>query len=401
MKAKTSGFCRKTETEGAIRIIHTMSPEKTAGETIRRLQPKCIFEMGSKPIFMPLMKTPYIQIGKRKIGAEYPPLVIAEIGINHEGSIVKAKKMIDDAALAGAECVKFQSHVIEDEMVPAAKKVIPGNTKEPIWNIMARCALTEKEERELKHYAKKRGLIFLSAPFSRAAADRLENMGVLAYKIGSGECNNYPFVEHIASFGKPIIMSTGMNDIPAVRRGVAIFRKYKIPYALLHCTSMYPTPYSNVRLGGVTQLQKTFPDAVVGLSDHSLGIWTCLGAAALGASILEKHFTSDKKWSGPDVPISIDPKELRGMIVGSHAVWEARGGKKTILKEEKPTIDFAYACVVTIKDVKKGERFTKENIWVKRPGTGEIKAIDFPRVLGRIAKTNIKKDSQMQWKNVM
>lgn len=343
----------------------------------------------------------YIQFGKRKIGVDHPPFVVAEIGINHEGSVEKAKKMIDDAAHAGAECVKFQSHVIEDEMVSAAKKVIPGNTKEPIWNIMVRCALSEKEEREVKRYTEKRGMLFLCTPFSRAAANRLEKIGVLAYKIGSGECNNYPLIEHIARFRKPIIMSTGMNDIPAVRRGVSIFRKYKVPYALLHCTSMYPTPYEKVRLGGVMQLQKAFPDAVVGLSDHSLGIWTCLGSVSLGASILEKHFTSDKKWAGPDVPISIDPGELHDMIVGSRAIWEARGGKKTILKEEKPTIDFAYACVVTIEDVKKGERFTKDNIWVKRPGTGEIKALDFNKILGKIAKANIKKNSQIRWKDVV
>lgn len=340
---------------------------------------------------------PEIKIGKRKIGVAYPPFVIAEIGINHEGSIKKAKRMIDDAKAAGAECVKFQSHVIEDEMVPAAKDTIPGNAKVSIYEIMERCAFGEAEERELKRYTEKQGMIYLCTPFSRAAADRLYRMGVWAYKIGSGECNNYPLVEHIASFGKPVILSTGMNDIPAIRKSVAILRKYKAPYAITHCTSMYPTPYNKVRLGALNQLKKAFPDAVLGLSDHSLGIYTCLGAVALGASILEKHFTADKKWPGPDVPISIDPKELRELIVGSRAIWEARGGEKKILKEEKPTIDFAYACVVSIKDIKKGEKFTKENIWVKRPGTGEIKAIHFPKILGKIAKTSIKKDTLLKW----
>jgi len=346
------------------------------------------------------MKSPEIKIGKRKIGVKHPPFVIAEIGINHEGSMVKAKKMVRDAHKAGAECVKFQSHVIEDEMAPEAKKVIPSHTTESIWDIMVRCSFNEKQERELKKYTEKLGMLYLSTPFSRAAANRLEKMKVKAYKIGSGECNNYPLIDHIASFGKPVILSTGMNDIPAVRKAVAIFRKHKTTYALLNCTSMYPTPYNRVRLGGITDLQKSFPDAVVGQSDHSLGNYTCFGAVVLGASILEKHFTSDKKWPGPDIAISITPDELKELIVGSRAIFEALGGKKTILKEEQPVIDFAYACVVTIKDVSSGEKFTKANIWVKRPGTGEIKAVDYPRVLGKKAKRDIAKDVQVKKRDV-
>ena len=343
------------------------------------------------------MKKSFITIEDRKIGAEYSPFVIAEIGINHEGSVNKAKKMIDAAKVAGAECVKFQSHVIDDEMVPAAKKTSPSNANISIWDIMSKAAFNEKTERGLKKYTENKGMIYLSTPFSRAAADRLERMRVSAYKIGSGECNNYPLIEHIASFGKPIILSTGMNDIPAVRIAVKILEKYNIPYALLHVTSMYPTPYNKVRLGSIDELRRAFPKAVLGLSDHSLGIYTCLGAVALGASILEKHFTADKTWSGSDVPISIDQNELKEMIIGSRAIHMALGGKKTILKEEKPTIDFAYACVVSIRDIKKGEKFTKGNIWVKRPGTGEIKAIDFKKVLGKKAKRNIPIDVQIKW----
>jgi len=345
-------------------------------------------------------KNNYISIGNRKIGPDFSPLVIAEIGINHEGSLKKAKKMIRDAMDVGAECVKFQCHIIDDEMIPEAKKVIPGNANESIWNIMSRCAFGEKEDRELKKYTEDLGLIYLSTPFSRAAADRLHSMDVSAYKIGSGECNNYPLIEHIASFGKPIILSTGMNDLPAIRIAVNILRKYKIPFALLHCVSMYPTPYEKVFLGALSNIKKTFPDAVVGLSDHSLGIYTCLGSIPLGASILEKHFTSDKTWPGPDVSISINPIELKELVNGSKAIHMALGGKKQILKEEKPTIDFAYACVVTIKSIKAGERFTKENIWVKRPGTGEIKAIDFSRVLNKKAKKSLDTDVQVKYSDI-
>src|SRR5215208_5138625 len=145
-----------------------------------------------------------IRIAHREVGDDTPPLVIAEIGINHEGDAAKARRMIDDAAQAGCECVKFQCHVVDDEMIP--NDVIPGNATESIWNIMARCALAEGDERALKAYTEKLGLIYLSTPFSRAAADRLEAMDVPAYKIGSGACNNYPLVQHIGSFGKPVIL---------------------------------------------------------------------------------------------------------------------------------------------------------------------------------------------------
>lgn len=324
-----------------------------------------------------------------------PPLVIAEIGINHEGDFAKAVQMIDAAAAAGCRCVKFQCHVIEDEMIP--NEVIPGNADESIWNIMKRCALSEAEEIRLKQYAENKGLFYLSTPFSRAAADRLHAMGVSAFKIGSGECNNYPLIQHIAAMGKPVILSTGMNDVASIEPAVAILRRAKVPFALLHCTSMYPTPYAKVRLGGITALAQAFPDAVLGLSDHSLGIYTCLAAVPLGARILEKHFTADKTWPGPDVPISIDPFELKELVVGSAAVWQALGGAKDILPEEQPTIDFAYACVVSIKPIQKGDTLTLDNIWCKRPGTGAILAKDFERVLGQKAVMDIPVNVALDW----
>ena len=230
------------------------------------------------------------EIRGRQIGPLHPPLVIAEIGINHEGDINKAYQMVRDAKESGCECVKFQYHVIEDEMIP--NEVIPGNATESIWDIMKRCALTPDEEAQLKIFVESEGLLYLSTPFSRAAANQLRDLGVDWYKIGSGECNNYPLIRHIASFGKPVILSTGMNDITSIRPAVEIFREYDIPYALMHCTSMYPTPYDKVRLGAITDLSETFPDAVVGLSDHSLGLYTSFAAIPLGAVLIEKHFTS-------------------------------------------------------------------------------------------------------------
>lgn len=343
-------------------------------------------------------QSPSLKIAHRLIGRDFAPLVIAEIGINHEGDIRKALRMVDDAYTAGCECVKFQSHVIEDEMIP--NSVIPGNANESIWDIMERCALSEDEERQLKQYVESKGMLFLSTPFSRAAAERLHGMGVDAYKIGSGECNNYPLIEHIANFGKPIILSTGMNDIASVRPAVEIFRAHSISFALLHCTSMYPTPYEKVRLGALAQLQTEFPDAVIGLSDHTLTNYTSLASVALGAAILERHFTSDKSWPGPDVNISMNPFELADLITGSRAIHQALGGSKQILAEEQPTIDFAYACVVALCDIPAGSTFSKDNIWVKRPGTGQILAVEFPRILGRRASRSIAKNAQLSWDDI-
>ena len=331
----------------------------------------------------------------RPIGSEHSPLVIAEVGINHNGDLDKAIRMVDDAARVGCECVKFQSHVIADEMVP--NNVVPGNATESIWDIMRRAALTEEQERRIKDYVEGKGMIFLCTPFSRAAAERLCAMGVQAYKIGSGECNNYPLVRHIASYHKPVLLSTGMNDVDSIRPAVDILRKASVPFGLMHCTSIYPTPYDKVRLGALDELARAFPDAVLGLSDHSLGNYTCFAATALGACVIEKHFTSDKTWSGPDIPISIDPTELGELIEGTKAVFLARGGGKSILPDERVTSDFAYACVVAIEDIAAGDELTACNIWVKRPGTGEIAAADYDTVLGRIAVADISRDTMLSW----
>jgi sialic acid synthase SpsE len=329
-----------------------------------------------------------ITIAGRKIGPDHPPLVMAEVGINHEGEFAKAIQLVDAAAAAGAELVKFQCHITEKEMVPT--DMTPGEiSTEKLWDIIKRCELTEDEERRVQAHCATKGVMYLSTPFSREAADRLNAMGVPAFKIGSGECNNTPLLDHIARFGKPMILSTGMNDLPSIRHSVETIKRHGVPLALMHCTSMYPTPYDKVRLGAVAELIREFPDCPIGLSDHSMNIWTCLGAVALGASLFEKHFTISRQWPGPDTGISIEPDELHDLIEGTRAVWQARGGSKNILAEEQPVIDFAYATVVTIAPVKKGEPFSKSNIWVKRPGTGPIHATRFDDVLGRTALRDI------------
>ena len=321
--------------------------------------------------------------------------MVAEIGINHEGSLKTAFEMVDAAKRAGVEVVKHQTHVVADEMSGAAKRVIPGNAKVSIYEIMERCALSEEDERRLQEYVESKGMIFISTPFSRAAADRLRHMNVPAYKIGSGECNNYPLLKHIASFGKPMILSTGMNTIDSVGKAVEIVESARVPYALLHTTNLYPTPPHLVRLGAMVELGKAFPRAVIGLSDHTTDNVACLGAVALGASIVERHFTDRMDRVGPDIVCSMDEDRCRQLIEQSRTLHTELGGTKGPAKEEQVTIDFAFATVVTIAPVEAGEPFTMQNLWVKRPGTGAISAERFETILGKRASRDIPADTHL------
>lgn len=237
------------------------------------------------------------QIRNRVISSNDPPFIIAEVGINHEGEFQKALEMVNAAKEAGADCVKFQCHITEAEMIPTDMR--PGKiSDERLWDIIKRCELTQEEERKLQSYCEKKNIIYLCTPFSREATDRLNDMGVAAFKIGSGECNNLPLLDHVAKFGKPIILSTGMNDIESIRRSVETIQKYGCPLMLMHCTSMYPTPYDKVRLGAIPQLIREF-GLPVGLSDHSIGIYTCLGAVALGGLCIGEALHDQSKLVRP------------------------------------------------------------------------------------------------------
>ena len=337
-----------------------------------------------------------MKISQRKIGYNFEPVFIAELGINHNGCLKTAFKMVDSAKDCGVEILKHQTHIIDDEMSSEAKKVIPGNSEKSIYEIMQSCSLNEKDEKELMDYVLSKGMIFISTPFSRAAADRLEKFNVPAYKIGSGECNNYPLVEHIAKFKKPIILSTGMNTIDTIRPAVEILEDHSIDYALMHTTNLYPTPYHLVRLGSLVQLKKEFPNAIIGLSDHTDNNYSAFGAIALGASIIEKHFVDSRERKGPDISCSVEPNEVKEIIKASKILFKERGGNKDkLLLEEKITSNFAYATVVTIKDIKKDEIFDTKNLWVKRPGIGKILAKDFKSLLGKKAKKDIPFDTHL------
>lgn len=341
-----------------------------------------------------------LKIENRLIGDNHPPVVIAEIGINHEGSLETAIQMVDAAVDAGAEIIKHQTHIVEDEMSDEAKSVIPGNANVSIYEIMARCALSEEDERSLMKHVQQRGAIFISTPFSRAAVDRLVEFDIPAFKVGSGECNNYPLIKYIARFNKPVIISTGMNSIESVRPSVEILNKANIPYALMHCTNVYPTPPELVRLGAMNQLKEAFPDAVVGLSDHTTSNYPCLGSVALGASLLERHFTDRMDRPGPDIVCSMDPVALRELIEGSKIIFAARGGEKGPVEAEAPTIAFAFASVVSIRDIAPGQKLSEENIWVKRPGGGDFTVLDYEALLGKITKVPILRGLQIKKSDV-
>ncbi|WP_444452664.1 N-acetylneuraminate synthase family protein [Rhodobacter capsulatus] len=341
-----------------------------------------------------------MKIGTREIGPEHPPLVIAEIGINHGGSLAVAKEMVRLAAASGCECVKHQTHILEDEMTDEAKQIFPPNADVSIWEVMARCALSREDEIELKRYTESLGMIYLSTPFSRAAAEFLESIGVLAYKIGSGEADNLPLIRHIARLGKPVILSTGMQTIESIRASVAILQASGVEFALLECTNLYPSPPEIVSLRGVKDLQDAFPGVPVGFSDHSIGPEMALASVALGACILERHYTDTRYRIGPDIINSMDPSELRHLIDRSKEIWIASRNPKERTAAEEPVYRFARASVVADRALPEGHLITEADIWARRPGSGEIAGYDFDKVVGKRTTRALPRNTQLKWEDL-
>jgi N-acetylneuraminate synthase len=341
-----------------------------------------------------------MKIGNREISNNTPPLVIAEIGINHGGSLDVAKEMVRLAAGAGCEMIKHQTHFIEDEMTDEAKSIFPPNADVSIWHVMERCALSANDEIDLKSYTESLGMIYLSTPFSRKAADFLEEIGVLGFKIGSGEADNLPLIRHIARKGKPVILSTGMQTIETIRRSVAILDDAGIDYALLECTNLYPSPPEIVSLRGVTDLKAAFPRAVVGFSDHSIGPEMALASVALGACILERHYTDSRYRKGPDIINSMDPAELRFLIDRSAEIWRAANNPKMRTEAEEPVYRFARSSVVADRDLPAGHLITESDIWARRPGSGEIAGYDFDKVVGKRLTRAVTRNTQLKWSDL-
>ncbi len=338
-----------------------------------------------------------MKIGTREIGPQHPPLVIAEIGINHGGDLSVAKDMVRLAAQSGCEIVKHQTHFVADEMTDEAKDIFPPNADVSIWHVMERCALSGDDELELMRYTQELGMIYISTPFSRKAADFLNEAGVPAFKIGSGEADNLPLVRHIARFGKPIILSTGMQSIDSMRRTVAILEESGVDYALLECTNLYPSPPEIVSLRGVTDLKEAFPKAVVGFSDHSIGPEMALASVALGACILERHYTDSRYRQGPDIINSMDPSELRFLIERSREIWIAANNPKQRTSDEEAVYAFARASVVADKDLPEGHLIEESDIWARRPGSGEIAGYDFDKVVGKRLTRAVSRNTQLCW----
>jgi len=340
-----------------------------------------------------------MKIGNRSIGPNEPPLIIAEIGINHGGSLDVAKSMVDLIVQSGCECVKHQTHIIEDEMTEEAKAIFPPNANKSIWDVMKECSLNLDEEQELKEYAENLGLIWISTPFSRMAADFLDEIDVPAFKIGSGEADNLPLINHIAQKGKPIIMSTGMQSIKSLKNSVNILEKSGVEYALLECTNLYPSPPEIVSLQGIQELKEAFPKALVGFSDHSIGPHIALASVALGACIIERHFTDTRYRSGPDITCSMDPAELRLLVDRSIEIHKALMNPKQRTEPEESVYKFARASVVADRDMAAGHIITEKDIWVRRPGSGEIPGYKYNDIIGKKLRLDIKKNHQFKWSN--
>lgn len=338
-----------------------------------------------------------MRIADREIGPSQPPMVIAEIGINHGGNLEVAKTMVRLAAQSGAECVKHQTHFIEDEMTEEAKSIYPPNADVSIWDVMQNCALSADDEIALKVYSESLGLIYLSTPFSREAANFLHEINVPAFKIGSGEADNIPLIRHIANFGKPVILSTGMQSIETISRSVQVLENSGVPYALLECTNLYPTPPEIVSLQGINELRQAFPSAVVGFSDHSIGPTMALASVALGACIVERHFTDTRYRDGPDISCSMDPAELRYLIDRSAEIHTALQNPKERTKAEEPVYRFARSSIVADKDLEKGHLIEEKDIWVRRPGTGDIPGFDFDKVVGQRLARAVTRNTQLAW----
>ena len=341
-----------------------------------------------------------MKIKNRTISSKEAPLIIAELGINHGGDLLVAEQMVKTAADRGCEVIKHQTHFLDDEMTPDAKQIMPPNADVSIWDVMEKCSLTKDEEIKLKRLVEDLGMIYISTPFSRSAADFLNDINVPAFKIGSGECDNLLLIEHIADFGKPIILSTGMQNLLSVEKPVEIFEKKNIEYALLECTNIYPCPPEDIALGSLAQLSNKFPNAEIGFSDHSIGPTMALAAVALGATIVEKHFTDTKNRPGPDISCSMDPDELEHLIKKSKEIAFSRDRKKFIANVEKDVYKFARSSIVSDKNLKKGDTIDRQNIWARRPGNGEIPAFEFEKVLGKTLKRDIAKNTQIKWSDL-
>lgn len=334
-----------------------------------------------------------ITIGRREIGEGCPCFIIAEAGINHNGDTGLAGELVDAAAAAGADAIKFQTHFPEHEMLRGGATA--AYVGESLFDLLTRTALSRDAHVTLRDRATHKGIIFLSTPFSREAADYLETIGVPAFKTGSGELTHLPMQQHIARKGKPMIISTGMSTPDEIDRTVQVVRAAGAPFALMHCTSTYPTPYEHVQLDCIPALKQKY-GVPVGFSDHTLGSFMAFAAVTDGANLFEKHFTVSRTLPGPDQQGSMEPSELADLVRGIRSIERARGATKQIQPGEQDVRNMAHHSVVSIRDIAADATITPDDVWAKRPGTG-IPARQLHDVVGRVAARAIAKDRLIAW----
>jgi N,N'-diacetyllegionaminate synthase len=338
------------------------------------------------------MVTPVL-IGQRTVGPGLPCLVIAEAGVNHNGSLDMALRLVDAAAEAGADIVKFQTFKSEEVVTPHAPKADyqlqnTGATESQL-DMIRKLELPDDAFRTIQAHCRERDIAFLSTPFDHRSADLLEEMGVEAFKIPSGEITNHPFLSHVAHKGRPLIVSTGMSNLDEVAAALdVIYAAGNINLVLLHCVSNYPAAPASVNLRAMKTLEQRF-NVPVGYSDHTEGISVPLGAAALGACIIEKHFTLDRNLPGPDHRASLEPPELAAMVHGIRDVQSALGdGVKRPVAEELSTAAVARRSLVAAHDLRAGTVLTESMVAIRRPGTG-LPPSDLTRILGRQLKQDV------------
>lgn len=338
-----------------------------------------------------------ISISGRLIGGDALCFIIAEGCDNHLGNLETAKEMVRQSKASGADAIKFQHHLPDQEML---KEGVPmsDNFNMPLYEFLQRYALTLDQHVELMEYCRELGIIYLCTPFSRKAAEEINEIGVTAFKIGSGELTDIPTLKVIASFGKPMILSTGMAELQEIDETVEALRPINDQIILMNCTSEYPTPHKDVHLGVIRELQERY-DLIVGHSDHTPDIYTCIAAVAMGAKLLEKHLILDRRQPGPDQSVSIEPYELYQLVQAVRRVEEALGGGKTVREREKPIRAWAHRSVVSLQPIAKGTRIAEGMVWTKRPGTG-IPAKRLDDVIGKLAKVDIPTDHLISWEEL-
>lgn len=325
--------------------------------------------------------------------------IIAEAGVNHNGDMETAKKLIDAASDAEADAIKFQTFKAENLVCKTAKKaeyqLKTTNQSETQYEMLKKLELTEQMHKELMEYCDKKKIMFLSTPFDIESIRLLSELGMQLFKIPSGEITNLPHLREIARQQKRVILSTGMSSMNEVKAAVEVIKRNGTDnITLLHCNTQYPTPVSDVNLLAMVKMQEEL-GLPVGYSDHTQGIEIPIAAAALGAAVIEKHFTLDKNMEGPDHKASLEPQELKQMVAGIRRTELALGdGRKQASPSEQGNITVARKSIVAAKPVKKGEYFTEENLTVKRPGTG-ISPMQWDKILGTAADRNYEVDEMI------